>query len=290
MWALGVLLFEMFTGRLPFRGDSATAILLALATDAAPSLQSLRPDAPAEFATLVERALIKDPNRRTLTANEVARAVAQYRERAASPATPSRWRSMRRPIVAIPLAATMLVAVGATAVVGSRVANERWAKNTALPEIARLADRQDFVAAVELAGQAQSYLGDDRGLAAMWPRITRTITIESEPAGADIAYARYGTDAVWRALGSTPLKDARLPLGLLRLKAEKSGFDTAEDVTFQGAGGGGTPCRRSGSLPRERRRKGWCVRLPCAATSQCTCSVSRRHELDSTDSGSIAMK
>ena len=90
VWALGVLIFEMFTGRLPFRGDSATAILLALATEAAPSLHSLRPDAPAEFGTLVERALLKDPNRRTLTASEVARAITQYRERAASLTTPSR--------------------------------------------------------------------------------------------------------------------------------------------------------------------------------------------------------
>ena len=163
VWALGVLLFEMFTGRQPFRGNSATAVLLAISTDTAPSLESLRADAPAEFGKLVERALVKDPNRRTLTAGELSRTIAQYRERTASPTTPSRWRSIRRPIVAIPLAAALVAAIGTTVVVGIKLANERWAKNTALPEIARLAERQDFVAAVDLARQAQSFLGDDRG-------------------------------------------------------------------------------------------------------------------------------
>ena len=235
VWALGVLIFEMCTGRLPFRGDTATAILLALATDEVPPLQTLRRDAPPEFAKLVERALVKDPERRTLTADEVSRTIATYRDKTAVPSTPSRWRALRRPIVAIPaLVALVAVVVGAT-IFGTNLANRRWAKYTALPEITRLADQQDFIAAVDLAQQAEPWLPGDPDLAALWLRISRTVTLESDPPEAAISYTRYGADEAWRAVGSTPLKDARLPAGLLRFKAEKAGFDTAEDVLGAGS-------------------------------------------------------
>ncbi len=236
VWALGVLLFEMLTGRRPFRGDTVTAILLALTTTDAPTLQTLRPDAPAEFGKLIERALVKDREHRTLQSDDVARAMAQYRERTATSMSPSRWRWLRRPVVALPLAAAVVIAIGLAAVWGIAVGNRRWAMYTALPEIARLADRQDFLAAVDLAREAQPFLDDDAQLAALWRRIARTVTIESEPPGADVAYAGYGSEATWRALGPTPLKDARLPLGWLRIKAEKAGFDAGEDVLL-----GGTP-------------------------------------------------
>ena len=77
-------------------------------------------------------------------------------------------------------------------------------------------------------------------------------------------------------LGPTPLKNVRLPLGLLRLKAEKPGFDTAQDVTFLGAGG--TATRRSDSPPRERHRKEWCARLPARQLRSVRVYLSNCHE------------
>jgi dienelactone hydrolase len=231
VWALGVLIFEVCTGRQPFRGSTSTAILLALATEAVPPLQSLRRDAPNEFAKLVERALVKDPDHRTLTAAEAAHTIAAYRERTATPAAPSRWRVLRRPIVAIPAAAALVAVIAGAVFFGTQLANQRWAKYTALPEIARLADQQDFIAAVDLAKQAEPWLPGDADLAVLWPRISRTATLDSDPAGSQVSYTRYGATEPWRAVGLTPLKDVRLPVGLLRFKAEKSGFDAAEDVT-----------------------------------------------------------
>ena len=231
VWALGVLIFEMFTGRLPFRGETASAILVALATEPTPSLRSLRPDAPLEFAALVDSALVKDPARRTLTAAAAAEAIARYQERTLASGWSARSRTLRRPIVAIPLAVSLVVVIGMAAVIGNRIAKQRWARYTAVPEIARLADRLDLVDAVDFAGQAEALLPGDPELAALWLRIARTVTIDSVPAGADISYAGYGIDAKWRRIGTTPVKNARIPIGLLRFKAEKPGFDSAEDVT-----------------------------------------------------------
>ena len=234
VWALGVLIFEMCTGRQPFRGSTATAILLALTTEAVPLLQSLRRDAPEEFAKLVERALVKDPERRTLTAAEAAHAIAVYRDRTATPAAPSWWRVFRRPVVAIPAAAAVVAVVVGAVLLGTKLVNQRWANNTALPEITRLADRQDFIAAVDLAKKAEPFLRGDADLAVLWPRISRTVTLESDPPGTHVSYTRYGTSEPWRVVGLTPLKGVRLPAGLLRFKAEKPGFDPAEDVLTGG--------------------------------------------------------
>jgi len=59
IYALGVMLFEMITGRLPFEGESAQEILMKHLT-ARPDLSTL----PEPYRAIVARALAKDPNHR----------------------------------------------------------------------------------------------------------------------------------------------------------------------------------------------------------------------------------
>jgi dienelactone hydrolase len=112
----------------------------------------------------------------------------------------------------------------------TRYARWRWAKYTAVPEIARLADRGEFVAATTLAERAEPFLAGDAELAALWPRIARTVSVVTEPTGAAVSFVEYGSGQPWRPVATTPAANVRLPLGLLRVKAEKAGFDAAEDV------------------------------------------------------------
>jgi dienelactone hydrolase len=233
VWALGVILFEMLAGHLPFRGDSAAAMLAALLTDPVPSLHALRPEIPHELARLVERALLRDPGKRTLTAAEIASTARSFG--AGSAARPARsW--VRRPRIAIPVAAGLLVALLAAGLWGRALAQRRWARSTALPEIARLAEAQRFVEAVDLARRAEAFLPHDPALETAWAEIARPFSVETDPAGAAVSFAEYGGEAVWRALAVTPVADARLPRGLLRLRLAKQGFVTQEDVVGWGPG------------------------------------------------------
>lgn len=46
VWALGVILFELLTGRAPFLGETVTEVAIHVATQQPPPIRSLRPDAP----------------------------------------------------------------------------------------------------------------------------------------------------------------------------------------------------------------------------------------------------
>jgi len=57
LYALGVLLFELLTGRLPFEGDSMGALLRAMASQAPQTVRALRPDLPPAQAAALDAVL-----------------------------------------------------------------------------------------------------------------------------------------------------------------------------------------------------------------------------------------
>jgi serine/threonine-protein kinase len=72
LFSLGVLLYEICTGRSPFKGDSAQPTLQRVMDEPPPALRDLNPDLPAPLATLIHSLLEKDPKRRPESATAVA--------------------------------------------------------------------------------------------------------------------------------------------------------------------------------------------------------------------------
>lgn len=64
VYSLGVVLFRLFTGRLPFRAATLSELTAQHLFETPAELRSLRPDLPHEVGHLVRRALAKDPLRR----------------------------------------------------------------------------------------------------------------------------------------------------------------------------------------------------------------------------------
>ncbi len=72
LYALGVLAFELLTGRLPFCEDGIEATLRAHVAQPVPDVRALRGDVPPELAALVRALLAKDPDDRPEAADDVA--------------------------------------------------------------------------------------------------------------------------------------------------------------------------------------------------------------------------
>lgn len=86
IYALGVILYELLTGRTPFNGETPMQIALSHISDAPPPPRSLNPDIPLAAEAEMLRALDKEPARRHSTAAELVQAVkAAYGLGAAAP-------------------------------------------------------------------------------------------------------------------------------------------------------------------------------------------------------------
>ena len=64
LYSLGVVLFEMLTGQVPFRGDSPVAVAMKHVREQIPDVQQLRPEISAATAAVLDRAVSKDLARR----------------------------------------------------------------------------------------------------------------------------------------------------------------------------------------------------------------------------------
>jgi len=81
IYALGVVLWQALAGRPLFPGDNDIDIFLAASKGEIPPLCELRPDIPPQFATIIERALARDPADRFEDADQMGRVVAKLLRR-----------------------------------------------------------------------------------------------------------------------------------------------------------------------------------------------------------------
>jgi serine/threonine-protein kinase len=72
LFSLGVSLYQLLTGQLPFRADSMTGLMFKIANEPHPPLRTLRPDLPGLLEAIAARALQKRPEDRYQTGSELA--------------------------------------------------------------------------------------------------------------------------------------------------------------------------------------------------------------------------
>ncbi len=206
LFSLGVLLYEMSTGRLPFPGTTAAEIFSALL-----SPKPAPPSGPLE--PVLSKCLEKDRSARYQSASEIRRELARLRE---------------KPRAALPV--KFLVAAGVILIAGAgwfwhRSSRERWARETLTPEIVTLVDEGEFAKAAALAREARAILPGDPTLEKLWLEMTAEATIESEPPGADVSIRPYrGDENSWERLGTTPIEKVRVPKEERVLRIAKAGF------------------------------------------------------------------
>src|SRR5271165_655176 len=84
LFSLGVSLFQLLTGQLPFTADSMTGLMQQIAEAPHPPLRAFRPDLPACVESVIDRALAKNPEDRYDSAAQMAAALEDCISRIAS--------------------------------------------------------------------------------------------------------------------------------------------------------------------------------------------------------------
>jgi serine/threonine protein kinase len=72
VWALGVILYEVLAGRLPFPGEAARDLMIQIATESPKRIEDVVPDLPAAMASIIHRCLARDREDRYPTAASLA--------------------------------------------------------------------------------------------------------------------------------------------------------------------------------------------------------------------------
>ena len=75
LFALGVILYQLLTGRSPFEGESVSEVLYRISTQPAEPPSEIHPDVSPDFDPILERALAKDPGGRYQTGKEMMAAL-----------------------------------------------------------------------------------------------------------------------------------------------------------------------------------------------------------------------
>jgi eukaryotic-like serine/threonine-protein kinase len=78
IWSMGIILFELMTGKSPFAGESLTAVVLNIAAQPPQSVRELRREIPVGLDAIIDKCLRKDRTERYSTVGELALALARY--------------------------------------------------------------------------------------------------------------------------------------------------------------------------------------------------------------------
>lgn len=227
LWALGVVMYEMLSGQLPFPGDNQHTVLHnVLHLDPVP-LGELQPALPGWLSGAVTRLLSKDRADRPASAGALLAILSEGHDHALSPATareagPRRWRLA-------PIAALLLAAVIPAAWFVQKAGAEREARTHGLPALLAMVEAQDCLQAMIKVGELERLLPGERTLGDARTLCTVPTTIQSEPGGAEVYLRNYGDpEAPWFHLGTTPMQDTPVPANIYHWRIERPGFETVE--------------------------------------------------------------
>jgi serine/threonine-protein kinase len=89
LYAVGVIMFEASTGRVPFEAASFNRLMFKIALDDVPKPEVIRPDLDPAFASLISKAMARDRDQRFQTADDFMKALDAWLARGAAVSVPS---------------------------------------------------------------------------------------------------------------------------------------------------------------------------------------------------------
>jgi serine/threonine protein kinase/Tfp pilus assembly protein PilF len=118
LWSLSVMLYEMLTGTLPFKGDYEPALMYSIMNESPEPVTSMRSDVPVAIEDILEKALSKDPAKRYQTMEELLSELETQRDHMTLGIKETQFRIVRKmrrrkKLVAGAVAAAAAIAIAA---------------------------------------------------------------------------------------------------------------------------------------------------------------------------------
>jgi eukaryotic-like serine/threonine-protein kinase len=188
LWAVGVILHRLLFGQIPEKlAPSADRV-------AVPAGASRR------AARVLGRTLCRNP------ADRYPDAVALLEELASMQSRRAR-RTRLLGMLGVPVGTLAGILVVSIAVTRGGRRDERWLHAEVFPELRRLADSNQVMAAQRLAMSAEAAVPGNADLAKVWRTFAWPVTISTEPTGAKVYWRDYDQrNAAWEYLGTTPIR------------------------------------------------------------------------------------
>ncbi|MCI0606435.1 protein kinase [bacterium] len=216
LFSVGVLLYELLTQKLPFQGRSSIELADAILNKPPAEMQEV----PSRLQPVISRLLAKDPAARYQHAGDLLAELQKLQT-----VRTTSFSSLLRPVVLVPLIVVLCVASFLLFRTVQQNKKIRWAREVALLKITELIDEGKNDEALDLALQAEKLIPNDPLLKSLWHGMSIKISIQTEPAGANVFFKKYDSPAdPWILLGTSPLQDKRIAKNYVRLKIQKEGY------------------------------------------------------------------
>ena len=227
VFSLGIVLYELATGRRPFRGASKAALLSSILKDAPTPLQ--RADWPASTTKRIE-ALILSCLDKNSARRPTASAVSAVLRALIALSSGARRVRLAQASILIPVAIGIAIA-GYAAWAGVSSSRRAVFVAESIPRIESLARDGKFFEAFELARAVEQQGAEGAVSEELWELASTRVSVISEPAGATVTMKPFGHEGNPLALGTTPIEPARVPRGAFHWRAELAGYLPADFVT-----------------------------------------------------------
>lgn len=223
IFSTGATLYELFTGKRAFDGDSTLTVLSKVLRETPVPIRSIRPEISKGIEEIINRCLEKNAQARYGSGQELLQALSSVNR----PASVSNRRS-----TALAMAGLIVVSsiAGWMYYRNSRI---RWTRTEALPQIRKLIEKYDYPPAFDLTRTALNISPDDPDLKQLWNQVSFAVSLTSTPPGAQVSYRPYGdTKAPWTLIGTTPIENISIPAAYMNIRLEMKGRETMELVAL----------------------------------------------------------